>query len=212
MRHLPGLLDDLKRMDVGTMKILPASLSVFLQAISAGGDYDRVLLTSLSQAERCAVSIAVAAWAEPRLHRTGQAKLGAANRTFFEKNYDQDFTNGLEAVLHLQLGMNRPIRRPAIEFWKKIFDNSEISRQKKEITFEKLLCQAQDHIESLSALMDIAGEYTARTDVSAMAILALTKGKAGRLSAADLAQMRPAFRNKTMRRIIHAAWVSPLVR
>ena len=34
MRHLPGLLSDLKRMDVGTMKILPASLSVFLQAIS----------------------------------------------------------------------------------------------------------------------------------------------------------------------------------
>lgn len=139
MRRLPGLLGDLKRLRVGNLSIDPDSFKAFLEAIASGGDYDRALLTPLSPALRCAVTVATQTWGGNRLLARDRIKLNTLISEFLKTNYDQNFDCGVKQVLewHLKHEENRICSVAA--HWANFFANPNVSLETRSRTFEILI-------------------------------------------------------------------------
>lgn len=174
LRRLPGLIDDLERLREKNRTANPDSVAAFLDALEAkDGEYDRVLLTPLSPAVRCAAGVAVLLWTRCRLQRAkDQDEMDLVNLYFVEENYDAGFLPAIETLLPL-VRINKTSAEKRTKGLNLLFRSDKITVENKLAIFRKLLELAQKDICDYSSLSRIADENKLPLTLRDIGILAL---------------------------------------
>nr|WP_314629996.1 hypothetical protein [uncultured Noviherbaspirillum sp.] len=183
MYPLPGLLGDLKRLRVKNLSVHPEGFKAYLEAIAAGGAYDRVLLTPMSNAHRCAVAVAMQLWAHSRkVHRNDYTSLVALTVKFIDKNYDVHFLDGMKDVFHWHL-VNTTGHLPEGSMLRKLFNVTNLDRDTKSLIFQKfleVLCETHFEVTKGLELISLAQDFDLKLTVVSTGILAFLEEKSSR--------------------------------